>query len=64
MPISHSAGISSTGNTEVDSYLPLPEIYEVNKKSADSIQNAKMEGKKVIALGTSVVRALEAVAST
>ncbi|MCE7735153.1 MAG: S-adenosylmethionine:tRNA ribosyltransferase-isomerase [Candidatus Heimdallarchaeota archaeon] len=63
VPISHSAGISSTGNTEVDSYLPLPEIYEVNKKSADSIQNAKMEGKKIIALGTSVVRALEAIAS-
>lgn len=63
VPILHSAGISSTGNKEVDSYLPLPERYEINKDAADIIQKAKIEGRKIVAIGTSVVRALEANAS-
>ncbi|MHA2027978.1 MAG: S-adenosylmethionine:tRNA ribosyltransferase-isomerase [Candidatus Kariarchaeaceae archaeon] len=60
VPILHSAGLSSSGNEEVDSFLPLPERYEITKESAEIIQNAKAEGRKIIALGTSVVRALEA----
>ena len=63
VPILHSAGISSTGNEELDSYLPLPERYEINNSAADLIQKAKIEGRKIVAIGTSVVRALEANAS-
>lgn len=60
VPILHSAGLSSTGNDEVDSLLPLPERYQITKETADIIQKAKADEKKIIALGTSVVRALEA----
>ena len=38
------------------------EYYEVSKKTADIINNARIDNKKIIALGTTSVRAIESVA--
>ncbi|OLS27349.1 MAG: S-adenosylmethionine:tRNA ribosyltransferase-isomerase [Candidatus Heimdallarchaeota archaeon LC_2] len=62
VPILHSAGLSSTGDKILDSFLPFPERYEISENSAYQIKNAMDNNKKIIALGTSVVRALESVA--
>jgi S-adenosylmethionine:tRNA ribosyltransferase-isomerase len=38
------------------------EFYEVKKESFENIKNAKKEGRKIVAVGTTVVRALESIA--
>ena len=58
----HAAGISSTGDAELDKLLPLPEPYEIPKATAEIINKAKKEQRRIIALGTSVTRALESAA--
>ena len=35
------------------------EYYEITKQSADAINNAKLEGRRVVAVGTTSVRVLE-----
>lgn len=55
----HSAGISSTGDKKLDKLLPLKEWYQVPKKTVALINQAKTKGKKLVALGTTVLRALE-----
>jgi S-adenosylmethionine:tRNA ribosyltransferase-isomerase len=55
----HSAGISSTGDTKLDSLLPLNEFYEVPRETIDTINKARAKGFKAVALGTTVLRALE-----
>ena len=57
--ILHSAGITSTGSVELDALLPLDEWYEVSEEAAQEVRLAKRHGKKVLALGTTVLRALE-----
>jgi S-adenosylmethionine:tRNA ribosyltransferase-isomerase len=54
--LTHAAGISSTGSSELDRELPLPERYEIPEETVRAIANAE----RVIAIGTSVTRALEA----
>jgi len=61
VPITHAIGLSSAGDTEIDNKLPLPERYWISNESASMINNAKNSGKRIIALGTSVTRALESV---
>lgn len=56
--LTHAAGISSTGSSELDRELPLPERYEIPEETVGAIANAN----RVIAIGTSVTRALEAAA--
>ena len=58
--VTHAASISSTGSAELDARLPLPERYEIGEAAAESINGAE----RVIAVGTSVVRALEGHASS
>jgi S-adenosylmethionine:tRNA ribosyltransferase-isomerase len=53
--ITHAAGISSTGDAATDALLPLPERYEISEEAARAMRSAR----RVIAIGTSVVRALE-----
>lgn len=60
----HSAGISSTGDSELDSLLPLNEFYEVPKETLDAIKKARETGFKAVALGTTVLRALESSLNT
>jgi S-adenosylmethionine:tRNA ribosyltransferase-isomerase len=57
--ITHAAGISSTGDEELDRLLPLDEPYRVPEVTARAIQRTKELGGRIIAVGTTVVRALE-----
>ena len=60
--ITHAAGISSTGDPAIDALLPLPERFDVPPETAAAINAAHSRGGRVIAVGTSVVRALESAA--
>lgn len=55
----HSAGISSTGDPDLDRLLPLQEWYEIPVETVAFIQAAHQQNRRVIALGTTVLRALE-----
>ena len=57
--ITHAAGISSTGDDDLDHLLPFDEPYRIPEATAFAIRRAKARGGRVIAVGTSVVRALE-----
>jgi S-adenosylmethionine:tRNA ribosyltransferase-isomerase len=57
--VTHAASISSTGSPTLDARLPLPERYDVPRATVDALQRARRRGGRVIAAGTSVVRALE-----
>jgi S-adenosylmethionine:tRNA ribosyltransferase-isomerase len=61
--ITHAAGISSTGDKELDSRLPFNEPYRIPDYAARSIHAVRAVGGRVIAIGTTVVRALEHSAS-
>jgi len=61
--LSHAAGISSTGDPELDDRLPLDEPYVIPETTVRAIAAAKANGGRVIAIGTTVVRALEAAAN-
>jgi S-adenosylmethionine:tRNA ribosyltransferase-isomerase len=58
--VTHAAGISSTGSDSLDRRLPLAERYEIGAAAAAALARARHSGGRVIAAGTSVVRALEA----
>jgi len=57
--ITHAAGISSTGDEGLDRRLPLDEPYEIPTMTAEAIARARTRGGRVVAIGTTVVRALE-----
>jgi len=57
--ITHAAGLSSTGDPDLDRRLPLDEPYEIPPATADLIARTRARGGRVIAIGTTVVRALE-----
>jgi S-adenosylmethionine:tRNA ribosyltransferase-isomerase len=57
--ITHAAGISSTGDAELDMRLPLDEPYDVPVSTANAIARTRASGGRIIAIGTTVVRALE-----
>jgi len=44
----------------IEEHVMLPEAFEVTKEAAQAIQQAKSEGRRVVAVGTTVVRTLEA----
>ena len=60
--LTHAAGLSATGDEALDRALPWPERYELPRKTIAAIAAAKARGGRVIAVGTTVVRALEAAA--
>jgi len=57
--LTHAAGISSTGDDELDARLPLDEPYVIPPATASAINCAIAEGRRIVAIGTTVVRALE-----
>ncbi|HEV7616680.1 MAG TPA: S-adenosylmethionine:tRNA ribosyltransferase-isomerase [Burkholderiaceae bacterium] len=57
--ITHAAGISSTGDDRLDKRLPFNEPYRIPATTADAIRRTRMRGGRVIAIGTTVVRAIE-----
>jgi S-adenosylmethionine:tRNA ribosyltransferase-isomerase len=58
--LTHAAGLSSTGDDALDRALPWPERYQIPRRTAQTIATAKARGGRIIAIGTTVVRALEA----
>ena len=58
--LTHAAGLSSTGDAALDRALPWPERYEIPRAHGDAIARDAARGGRVIAVGTTVVRALEA----
>jgi S-adenosylmethionine:tRNA ribosyltransferase-isomerase len=57
--LTHAAGLSSTGDPAIDAVLPFPERYEIPARTIDAVTAARAAGHRVVAVGTTVVRALE-----
>jgi S-adenosylmethionine:tRNA ribosyltransferase-isomerase len=57
--ITHAAGISSTGDEGLDRRLPFDEPYRISAATARVLRRAKSNGGRIVAIGTTVVRALE-----
>jgi S-adenosylmethionine:tRNA ribosyltransferase-isomerase len=57
--ITHAAGLSSTGDPELDALLPFAEPYRIPPSTALMIKQAQASHGRIIAIGTTVVRALE-----
>jgi S-adenosylmethionine:tRNA ribosyltransferase-isomerase len=60
--VTHAAGLSSAGDARIDGLLPLTERYDVPDATVHQIQDTRSRGGQVVAVGTSVVRALESAA--
>jgi S-adenosylmethionine:tRNA ribosyltransferase-isomerase len=54
-----AAGISSTGDPELDRRLPFDEPYRIPETTVVAIDEARRRGGRIVAIGTTVVRALE-----
>jgi S-adenosylmethionine:tRNA ribosyltransferase-isomerase len=61
--LTHAAGISSTGDPELDRRLPFDEPYRIPQGTTDKVRRARAAGGRIVAIGTTVVRALEHAAS-
>jgi len=57
--ITLAAGISSTGDPALDARLPFDEPYRIPAATAAAILRTRTSGGRVVAVGTTVVRALE-----
>jgi S-adenosylmethionine:tRNA ribosyltransferase-isomerase len=61
--LTHAAGISSTGDPTLDRQLPFDEPYIIPERTAALIGQAQSKNRRVVAIGTTVVRALESAAT-
>jgi S-adenosylmethionine:tRNA ribosyltransferase-isomerase len=61
--ITHAAGLSSTGDPTLDARLPFDEPYCIPLAAAGALARAQDAGGRVVAVGTTVARALEHAAS-
>ena len=61
--VTHAAGLSASGDPRLDAALPLRESFEVPSATAEAVNATRASGGRVIAVGTSVVRALESAAA-
>ena len=61
--LTHAAGVSATGDPAIDAALPLPERYEIPAATVAAIEETRRRGGRVVAVGTTVVRALEGAAA-
>jgi S-adenosylmethionine:tRNA ribosyltransferase-isomerase len=59
VPLTHGAGLSSTGDAVIDGALPLAEKFDIPAATMEAVRRTRARGGRVIAVGTSVVRALE-----
>lgn len=57
--LTHAAGLSSTGDAALDARLPFDEPYFIAPSTADAIARTRAAGGRIVAVGTTVVRALE-----
>lgn len=60
--VTHAAGLSSTGDATLDRRLPFDEPYRIPEGAAFAIARTRRAGGRVIAIGTTIVRSLEAAA--
>jgi S-adenosylmethionine:tRNA ribosyltransferase-isomerase len=60
--LTHAAGLSSTGDPTLDAALPLPERYDLPAATVRAVHETRARGGRVVAVGTTVVRALEGAA--
>ncbi|HVH97103.1 MAG TPA: S-adenosylmethionine:tRNA ribosyltransferase-isomerase [Enhygromyxa sp.] len=60
--LTHAAGLSATGDAQLDAMLPLPERYEIPSETVAALARTHARNGRVIAIGTTVVRALEGAA--
>jgi S-adenosylmethionine:tRNA ribosyltransferase-isomerase len=61
--LTHAAGLSSTGDPALDAALPLPERFQIPAATVAAVAEARARGGRVVAAGTTVVRALEGAAA-
>jgi S-adenosylmethionine:tRNA ribosyltransferase-isomerase len=61
--LTHAAGLSATGDPKLDRALPLPERYDLPERTVEAIERTSAHGGRVVAVGTTVVRALEGAAA-
>jgi S-adenosylmethionine:tRNA ribosyltransferase-isomerase len=61
--LTHAAGLSSAGDARLDAAMPLRESFEVPGATAAAVNATRRSGGRVVAVGTSVVRALESAAA-
>jgi S-adenosylmethionine:tRNA ribosyltransferase-isomerase len=57
--LTHAAGLSATGDPALDRALPLAERFDIPAPTARLVRETRARGGRVIAVGTTVVRALE-----
>jgi S-adenosylmethionine:tRNA ribosyltransferase-isomerase len=57
--ITHAAGISSTGDAALDRRLPFDEPYHIPQATACALYQTRARLGRIVAIGTTVVRALE-----
>jgi S-adenosylmethionine:tRNA ribosyltransferase-isomerase len=57
--LTHAAGLSSTGDAALDARLPFDEPYRLPASTVAAIVDARRRGDRIVALGTTVARALE-----
>ena len=57
--LTHAAGLSSTGDPALDAALPFPERYELPQATVAAVAATRRRSGRVVAVGTTVVRALE-----
>jgi S-adenosylmethionine:tRNA ribosyltransferase-isomerase len=62
--LTHAAGISSTGDPMIDLRLPFDEAYCIPHHTACAIDHVKSKGGRIVAIGTTTVRALKSAANT
>jgi len=61
--VTHAAGLSATGDAALDAALPLAERFEVPAATALAVAQTREAKARVVAVGTSAVRALEGAAA-
>ena len=61
--ITHAAGISSSGDAELDRRLPFDEPYRIPEATAAAIWRTKAAGGRIVAVGTTSLRLLETAAA-
>jgi S-adenosylmethionine:tRNA ribosyltransferase-isomerase len=61
--VTHAAGLSATGDPALDAALPLPERFDIPAATVAAVATARRSRSRIVASGTTVVRALEGCAA-
>jgi S-adenosylmethionine:tRNA ribosyltransferase-isomerase len=61
--LTHAAGLSATGDPALDAALPLRERFDLPAATVQAIADTRQRGRRIVAVGTTVVRALEGAAA-